>query len=144
MFKKFLIFIFTIFYFSTSYSNEVNKIQINGNDRIGEETIILYCDIDLNKKINEQEVNRILKNLYQTNFFEDVKISFDNDPDNEFDCFKWVSYWDPLNVIISFKEKKPIIVGLGYDFQVLKEDFAESHDLKYDIVITQTRIHSYS
>ena len=30
------------------------------------------------------------------------------------------------------------------DFQVLKEDFAESHDLKYDIVITQTRIHSYS
>ena len=41
-------------------------------------------------------------------------------------------------------QKKPIIVGLGYDFQVLEEDFAESHDLKYDIVITQTRIHSYS
>ena len=77
MFKKFLIFIFTIFYFSTSYSNEVNKIQINGNDRIGEETIIVYGDIDLNKKINEQEVNRILKNLYQTNFFEDVKIKIE-------------------------------------------------------------------
>ena len=68
MFKKFLIFIFTIFYFSTSYSNEINKIQINGNERIGKETIIVYGDIDLNKKINEQEVNRILKNLYQTNF----------------------------------------------------------------------------
>ena len=36
---------------------------------------------------------------------EDIKISFDNDPDNEFDDFKWVSYWYPLNVIVSFKEK---------------------------------------
>ena len=36
---------------------------------------------------------------------EDVEISFKNDPDNEFDGFKWVSYWYPLNVIISFKEK---------------------------------------
>ena len=36
---------------------------------------------------------------------EDVEISFENDPDNEFDDFKWVSYWYPLNVIISFKEK---------------------------------------
>ena len=53
-------------------------------------------------------------------------------------------YFDRSLGNISFKEKKPIIVGLGYDFQVLKEDFAESHDLKYDIVITQTRIHSYS
>ena len=53
-------------------------------------------------------------------------------------------YFDRSLGNISFIEKKPIIVGLGYDFQVLEEDFAESHDLKYDIVITQTRIHSYS
>ena len=53
-------------------------------------------------------------------------------------------YFDRSLGNISFTEKKPIIVGLGYDFQVLEEDFAESHDLKYDIVITQTRIHSYS
>ena len=36
---------------------------------------------------------------------EDTKISFENDPDSEFDDYKWVSYWYPLNVIISFKEK---------------------------------------
>ena len=35
---------------------------------------------------------------------ESVKISFENDPDNEFDDFKWVSYWYPLAVIVSFKE----------------------------------------
>ena len=53
-------------------------------------------------------------------------------------------YFDRSLNKISFAEKKPIIVGLGYDFQILEESFAESHDLKYDIVITQTRIHSYS
>ena len=30
---------------------------------------------------------------------------FENDPDNEFDDYKWVSYWYPLTVIISFKER---------------------------------------
>ena len=52
------------------------------------------------------------KKIFKTNFKgqkqkwflfklkEDVKISFDNDPDNEFDNFKWVSYWLSLNVII--------------------------------------------
>tara|TARA_B100000945_G_scaffold303225_1_gene287548 strand:- start:680 stop:1165 length:486 start_codon:yes stop_codon:yes gene_type:complete len=35
---------------------------------------------------------------------ENIKISFENDPDNEFENFKWVSYWYPLTVIVSFKE----------------------------------------
>ena len=49
---------------------------------------------------------------------EDVKISFDNDPDNEFDNFKWVSYWYPLNVIISFKEEvyREALNKLKYSF----------------------------
>ena len=49
---------------------------------------------------------------------EDVEISFDNDPDNEFDSFKWVSYWYPLNVIISFKEKvyRDALNKLKYSF----------------------------
>ena len=53
-------------------------------------------------------------------------------------------YFDRSIADISFADKKPIIIGLGYDFQVLEKSFAESHDLKYDIVITETRIHSYS
>ena len=35
---------------------------------------------------------------------EDIQISFENDPDNEFEDYKWVSYWYPLTVIVSFKE----------------------------------------
>ena len=49
---------------------------------------------------------------------ENVEISFTNDPDNEFDDFKWVSYWYPLTVIISFKEKvyREALNKLKYSF----------------------------
>ena len=53
----------------------------------------------LNKKFKGQKQKWFLFRLK-----EDVKISFENDPDNEFEDYKWVSYWYPLNVIISFKE----------------------------------------
>ena len=47
-----------------------------------------------------------------------VEVTFENDPDNEFDDFKWVSYWYPLNVIISFKEKvyREALNKLKYSF----------------------------
>lgn len=32
-------------------------------------------------------------------------ISFENDPDNEFDDFAWVSYWRPIALIVSFKKE---------------------------------------
>ena len=35
---------------------------------------------------------------------KDTEITFENDPDGEFDDFKWVSYWYPLHTIISFKK----------------------------------------
>ena len=39
---------------------------------------------------------------------------------------------------------KPLIVGLCYDFQIIDEEFGEPHDVKYDLVITETNILSYS
>ncbi len=33
--------------------------------------------------------------------------------------------------------RKPFIIGLGYAFQILKISFAENHDLKFDLVITE-------
>ena len=53
----------------------------------------------INKKFKGQKQKLVLFRLK-----ESVKISFENDPDNEFDDFKWVSYWYPLAVIVSFKE----------------------------------------
>ena len=35
----------------------------------------------------------------------DVKIHFENDPDNEFIDYKWVPYWYPLHTIVEFKKE---------------------------------------
>ena len=45
-------------------ANETSKqIKINGNQRISDETIKIYGEIDLNKTINEKEINKILKKI---------------------------------------------------------------------------------
>ena len=64
--------------FASSVSAEiVNKIEINGNKRISDETIKVYGEIELNKDLTESDLNKILINLYKTDFFEnvDVKLS---------------------------------------------------------------------
>ena len=74
------------------------------------------------KKLRKKIINRNFKGQKQKWFLfklkEDVEITFENDPDNEFDDFKWVSYWYPLNVIISFKEKvyREALNKLKYSF----------------------------
>ncbi len=60
----------------TARSETVKKIEIFGNDRISEETIILFSTININETINEKKINNSLKSLYDTNFFKDVKIIF--------------------------------------------------------------------
>ena len=45
---------------------------------------------------------------------------------------------------INTSKIKPLIVGLCYDFQIIDEEFGEPHDVKYDLVITETNILSYS
>ncbi len=72
-----LIFVISIFNFTALKSETVNKVIIDGNKRVSEETIILYGDIQLNDEINENKLNLILKNLYSTEFFEDVKLRID-------------------------------------------------------------------
>ncbi len=56
----------------------VEKIEINGNKRVSEETIIVLGDIKKNAKFTSDELNSILKKLYDTNFFSNINISFNN------------------------------------------------------------------
>ena len=56
----------------------INKIEISGNLRVSDETIIIYGEINKNEDYSEQDLNRIINNLYSTNFFEDVKLEIKN------------------------------------------------------------------
>ena len=56
----------------------VKNIQISGNKRVSNETIKIYGEIKVGKDYSEQGLNKILNNLYETNFFQDVKIELNN------------------------------------------------------------------
>ena len=56
----------------------VKKIEINGNERISDETIKVYGNISLNQDVDNAKINQIIKDLYSTNFFEDIKVSVSN------------------------------------------------------------------
>ena len=53
------------------------NLKVIGNERVSDETIKVYGDIELGKNYKESDLNKILQNLYSTNFFEDVQISLD-------------------------------------------------------------------
>ena len=78
MYKFFSILLTTIFLISYSKAEIVKKIEINGNERVSDATIKIYGDIQLNKDYSEKDLNKILNNLYSTNFFENITINLSN------------------------------------------------------------------
>ena len=52
-------------------------------------------------------------------------------------------YFDRALQNLKKDKNKILIIGLGYEYQVLKESFGEAHDIKYDIVMTEKDIHSF-
>ena len=74
--NKFIISLIIFFVtYSVSKAEIVKSINITGNNRISSETVKIYGKIETNKDYNEIEINKALNNLYETEFFEDVKIS---------------------------------------------------------------------
>ena len=76
MLKIYLI-LFCSFFLNLS-AEVIQKLEIKGNNRISDETIKVYGEIAIDKNYSNNDVNEILKNLYNTNFFEDIKISLNN------------------------------------------------------------------
>ena len=53
------------------------NLKIIGNERVSDETIKVYGNIELGKNYKENDLNNILQNLYSTDFFEDVQVSLE-------------------------------------------------------------------
>ncbi len=73
-----VIFLFLFFTIRFATSEIVKKIEVVGNERIPIETINMLSDVKINDDINENDINKLLKNLYETNFFKNLKITLDN------------------------------------------------------------------
>ena len=74
-----LIFLFFIYGAQPLFAEVIKKIQILGNERIPEATIKALSSIQINQEINETDLNNITKNLYESNFFENITLSIKKD-----------------------------------------------------------------
>ena len=75
----FQIVLFIFLFIHSSYSQNFKKILINGNERISNETILVFSDLPQDKFLNENSINLILKKLYKSGFFSDVVVKIEND-----------------------------------------------------------------
>ena len=130
MFKKIKITTYTLlltFLFFSSKAEIVENIKISGNERISEETIKVYGDFKLKQDLNEQDLNNILKNLFSTNFFEDIKINLKNNI-----LFVEVKEYPVINQIIIFGETSKRIRDQLKEIISIKENkaFIQSNVLR--------------
>ena len=66
-------------FYNHAYSDVINNIEVKNNDRITKESIITFSGIELGKDYSQDQLNDILSDLYETNFFSDIKLNLDGD-----------------------------------------------------------------
>ncbi|WP_023648607.1 outer membrane protein assembly factor BamA [Candidatus Pelagibacter ubique] len=69
-----LVLLFTFFSILKVNSEIVKSIEIIGNERVSSETIKLFSKVNINETLDSNDLNDILKNLYDTNFFKDITL----------------------------------------------------------------------
>ena len=100
---------------STTKAEIVKQITIEGNKRISDETVKIYGEIENNKNYTDEDIDIVLKNLYSTNFFEDVQISLENN-------VLIIGYLNQIKKIISTKERRSFIKSnLSKDIEIIKK-----------------------
>ncbi len=76
-FKKIFIIFFLLLFVNQPVNSEViKKIEVLGNDRLADETIILFSELNVNDDIYSEDLNNAFKKMYETDYFKDIKISF--------------------------------------------------------------------
>ncbi len=76
---KYFLFFF-IFFFKIALTNAeiVKSISVNGNERITDNTVIIFSKINIGDDLTINDLNNIIKNLYETDFFKDVYVNLNN------------------------------------------------------------------
>ena len=105
--------IFSFFFFTYAYGERINNIEIKGSERISKETIILFGEIDKNEDFDKNKLNVILKNLYKTNFFSDIKLEIKDNVLNIYVVENPIVQSIQLNGIKAKKIKEPILDSLN-------------------------------
>ena len=165
--KKTLIYLLLIFLFSPFLKAEIVKdVVISGNERISDETIKIYGEIEINKDYKDRDLDNILKNLYETDFFEDIKVSLNGNKLSislkEYPVINQLiivgeksnRFKDQIKKIIQLKEKRSFIKSylakdietikslysaLGYNFSKVETKVKKIDDKNFDLLIEVER-----
>ena len=77
--KKILLALLLLNFMLFSAKSEIiNDIKLENNIRVSKESILAFGNIKLGKDYTEKEINQILGDLYNTNFFSDIKLKVEN------------------------------------------------------------------
>jgi len=107
--------LFNFFFINFAFSNDINKIKIIGNQRLSIETIKVIGNINLEDNFNEEKLNDLTKKLYESNFFSDLSVKFDE------------------NILTISLSENPIIENIeieGVKMNSMKEFILENISLK--------------
>jgi len=79
MLKKILKINTIIFFLATiSIAEIIKDVKVSGNTRLSKESIIVFGQITLDTDYDQDSLNDVLKKIYETNFFKDVKLDINN------------------------------------------------------------------
>ena len=72
------IFIVLSLFFFSAKAETLQNIEISGNKRISDQTIIIFSAIKINEEITKAKLDEVIKKLYQTSFFRKINLNFEN------------------------------------------------------------------
>ena len=147
-----------LFFFSGLNAEIIKNVIINGNKRISEETIKIYGKIETNKNYSDSDLDEVLKNLYETDFFEDVNIELtSNTLKVNLKEYPFINqlvitgedskkYRDQIKKIIKSKEKRSFIKSyLVKDIERIKSLYSSIgfNSSKVDVKVKKINEESY-
>ena len=128
--KIFFSIIFLLLVFNNnSFSEVVKKIEVIGNERISDETIVIFGDVAIGKDYERSDVNSLIKKLYDTTFFSDISAQIKNNK-----LIITVKENPIINSIVFNGEKAKKYMEKMRELIVLKEKGAFiENEIKHDI-----------
>ena len=144
-----------------SFAEEVKIIKVKGNNRVSDQTIILFSEIIVGDNLTQEGLNLVTKNLYSTNFFKDISLSLSKNiliidvmenpivQSIQIDGVKKEKFTEPLLEMILMKEKssyvkealdrdfnkiKSFLKYSGYYFSEIDVDIKENENNTVDII----------
>ena len=107
----YFIILFTFYSFLSS-AEIINDVVVNNNKRISIETIVALGNVKVGANYEKSDLDQVLKNLYESNFFSDIKLSVENNKLNIFVVENKIIQTIRINGIKSEKIKDAILERL--------------------------------